>query len=287
MERVFKSWSGLASHFIAECFDLAKPFIEDDHAGLDPLVRFVAAQLFIDCHLSSESILLLIRQQKEWDADLIARSVMEGSFKFTYMLDGSDEEVKTKVHEYWNLLPRFYDIKHSERAKRFLDEIPNPDDPEWQPFRDLIIDDSEIASTRATFSRQERQALEERWSFTGICKTFAKSENSGLRQFAHLTHGYGMSSHLLHKDADGIGMVWERNGRDLERQTAVKLGHSARVVSDVCSFAQLRLFTLLHACHQPTLAIREIEKRYAGPLFSELTKANQKFTEVEYGKFKH
>jgi len=282
MERVFKSWSGLASHLIGECFDLAKPFIDSNHQELDPLVRFVAAQLFIDCHLSSESVLLLVREQKEWDADLISRAVMEGSLKLTYMLDGSAEEVKTKVHEYWNLLPQFSAIKHSERAKRFLEEVPNPENPEWKPFRDLIIDDSEISTTRATYSRQERKVLEEKWSFTGICKSFAKSGNDGLKAFVHLAHGYGMSSHLLHKDADGLGMVWERFGRDAERQAVVKLGHSARVVSDICTFALLRAFTLLRACSQPTQVLREIEARYAASLFAELAKAGQRFTEVEY-----
>lgn len=284
MEQALKSWAGLASHFIGECFDLAKPFIDSNFQGLDPLVRFVAAQLFIDCHLSSESVLLLVREQKEWDADLISRSVMEGSFKFTYMLDGSTEEIKAKVHEYWNLLPQFSTIKHSERAKRFLDEVPNPDSPEWKPFRDLVVDDSEISMIRVTYSRQERQVLEERWSFSGICKTFAAAENDGLRMLAHLVHGYGMSSHLLHKDADGIGMVWDRYQRDHERQTAVKLGHSARVVSDVSTFAKLRLFALMRACNAPTHSLSELEEKYAAPLFAELTKAGSTFTEVEYGK---
>ncbi len=283
MKQVFKSWAELASHLIGDCFDHAKPFIDNDYSGLDPLTRFVAAQLFIDCHLSSESILLLIREQKEWDADLIARAVMEGSLKFTYMLDGSTEEVRSKVNEYWELLPKFYAIRHSERAKRFLDEVSNSGNPEWQPFRDLIIDEAEILSARTLYTRQERQALEEKWSFTGICKTFSLSDNPGLKLFAHLAHGYGMSSHLLHKDADGIGMVWERYTRSPERQTAVKMGHTARLVSDVCTFAQLRLRSLLRACQQPTEITLEIEARYA-TLFVELTKANQTFNDIEYGK---
>lgn len=283
MERIFETWSGLASQFTGECFDLAKPFIDSEYQKLDPLVRFVTAQLFIDCHLSSESVLLLIRAQKEWDADLISRSVIEGSLKFVYMLDGSTDEVNVKAHEYWNLLPQFYTIRHSERAKRFLEDVPNPDSPEWQPFYDLIVDDSEIAYIRATFSRQVRQALEEKWSFSGICKSFAKSENSGLKMFTHLMHGYGMSSHLLHKDADGIGMVWERNRRDTNRQMAAKLGHSARVVSDICTFSKLRLFTLLRAYNMPTQALSKLEEKYADSLFSELTKANHRFTKVEYG----
>jgi len=283
VERIFRSWSGLASHFIGDCFDLAKRFIDNEYSGLNPLVRFVAAQLYIDCHLSSESILLLIRDQKEWDADLLARSVMEGSLKFTYMLQGTVADVERKADEYWNILPQFSAIKHSERAKRFLEEIPDPGNPNWEPFRELIMDESEISEIRSKYSRQERQALEEAWSFTGICRTFANSDESGLKLFAHLAHGYGMSSHLLHKDADGVGMVWDRYGRDPERQAAAKLGHSARIVSDVCTFAQLRLLSLLQVCQQPTDALRAIEERYTVPLFDELTKAGTKFTNVEYG----
>lgn len=66
MEQVLRSWAGLASHYIGRCFDHAKAYIDNDYAGLDPLVRFVVAQLYIDCHLSSESVLLLVLNQKEW-----------------------------------------------------------------------------------------------------------------------------------------------------------------------------------------------------------------------------
>lgn len=283
MERIFKSWSGLASHFIGECFDVSKPFIDDEYAGVAPLVRFVAAQLYIDCHLSSESILLLIHDQKEWDADLVARSVMEGSLKLTYMLQGEPHDIERKVDEYWNILPQFASIKHSERAGRFIHEVPDPDNPNWLPFKELILDESAIAAIRSKYSRQERKTLEESWSFTGICRTFAKSDDEGLKLFAHLAHGYGMSSHLIHKDADGIGMVWDRFRRDPERQTAVKLGHSARIVSDVCTFAKLRLYSLLRACKQPTDSIGTIEERYQELLFDELDKAGNQFTDIEYG----
>ena len=285
MEPIFSSWAGLASHFIGECFDCARPFIDDTYTGLDPLVRFVSAQLFIDCHLSSESVLLLVQAQKEWDADLISRAVMEGSLKFAYMLHGNSDEMKAKVEEYWNLLPQFFAIKRSERVKRVLEDLDNPDDPEWRPFRDIILNPAEIEQVRQRYPRQQRQMLEERWSFSGICRTFSQTKDAGLRMFVHLAHGYGMSSHLLHKDGDGIGMVWERYKRDPEQQAAVKLGHSARVVSDVCTFAKLRLLSLLRACeqHRPAELISKIEGRYEALLFAELAKASRHFTEVEYG----
>ena len=281
MESTVKLWAALASHFIGECFDAAKPTVEEGLSEINVLVGFVAAELFIDCHLSSESVLLLVQEQKEWDADIIARSVLEGSFKFTYMLHGTSDEIKAKVIEYWDVLPGFASIRHSERAKRILDDAP-PGYAETRTFQELILDEAEVAATRNTYSRQDRQALEEKWSFSGICKSFSKSEDSGLRLLAHLAHGYGMSSHLLHKDADGIGMVWERRRRNVERQTAVRLAHSARLVSDVCTFAKLRLMTLLRACQQPEGVLADLERRH-GPLFAQIQAANQHFRTVEYG----
>ncbi len=282
MERIVQSWASLASHYIGDCFDSAKPFADNEYAKVDSLIRFVATQLFLDCHLSSESVLILVGEQKEWDADLITRAVMEGSIKFVYMMDGDIVSIKSKVNEYWKLLPQFSAIKHSDRAKKFLDKIPNPG-VEWKPIQDLIIEDDEITAIRKVYSRQERQALEESWSFAGIRKYFTNANNDGLRQLVHLAHGYGMSSHLLHKDADGVGMVWERYTRDPDRQNAVKLGHSSRIVSDVCAFAKLRLFSLLRAYHQPTKVIEEIDHGYV-QLFEQLKNAYEHFNKTEYAE---
>jgi Family of unknown function (DUF5677) len=283
MEQTLKKWSQLSKKFNLECFHLAESLLNDDQIETDPLIAFVLAQLNIDCHLSSESVLLLISEQKEWEADLIARSVMEGTFKFTYMLDGNKEDIKTKVNEYWHLLPQFAVIKHSERAESFLSEVPNRDSPEWLPLQNLILDDSIISSIRNKYPRKERMALEEKWSFSGICKAFSKSENSGLTLFSKSIYSYGMSSHMVHKDADGIGMACERSQRSSDRLAAVQLGHSARLVSDICTYTQLRTFSLLRAYNQPLEAFKGIEENYSLTLFSELERANQAFTEIEYG----
>lgn len=282
MHPAIAAWTSQASHLIGECFDAAKPMLDEGYPGLPPLARFVCAQLFIDCNLSSESVLLLIREEKEWDADLIARSVMEGSFKFTYMLQGPLSEIEEKANEFWHVLPLFYEIRHGENVKKMFEHLPNPNAPEWRPLQDLRMDDEEVAAIRARYSRSARQALEEKWSFVGLCRNFAASDNPGLKAFAGLSHGYTMSSHLLHKDADGIGMVWERYRRSPDKQLAVRMGHSARIVSDVCSYAKLRLFCLLTACGESKDALSAIQSRYEH-LESALTAAIARFNEVEYG----
>ncbi|WP_369920425.1 hypothetical protein AB8E32_19880 [Marinomonas polaris] len=283
MERILSTWAGLSSHFIGECFDTAKPYLDQQFEGMDPYVRFVSAQLFIDCHLSSESSLILVRESKEWDADMINRSVMEGTIKYVFLMSGGASEVREKAFEYWEQLPNFSAIRHHDRALSFLNEVSNPDDPEWIPFKKLLLTQEEIDSLRNGTNKKDRSLLEQKWSFSEITKNFAQSESGGLKLLSHLAHGYGMSSHLIHKDGDGVGMVWERYGRNEIEQSAVKLGHCARIVSDACSFSKLRLFQLLRFCGQETDIIQDIEKRY-DLLFDELGKAGKNFAQVEYGQ---
>lgn len=272
----------LASNFIGMCFDQAKPLLDKDSIAVNPYVRFVSTQLFINCHLTSESVLILIQEDKVWDADILIRSVAEGSFKYVYMLMGDEEEIIEKVKEYWDILPLFSDIKHSNIAKDVLEAVQDPVDPHWNPFRELIRDDNTVEQIRKNYSRTQRNKLNEKWSFAGISRYFSNSKDERLKHLANLVHGYGMSSHSLHKDAIGVGVVWERFQREPERQNAAKIGHSARVVSDVCAFAKLRLFFLLKLCKKELTSIGEIEKQYEA-LFSELSKAGSYFTDVEYG----
>jgi len=250
---------------------------------MDPYVRFVSAQLFIDCHLSSESSLILVREAKEWDADMIIRSVMEGTIKYAFLMSGEASEVRQKAFEYWEQLPNFSAIRHHDRALAFLNEVANPDDPEWLPFKKLLLTQEEIDYLRNGTNKKDRNLLEQKWSFSEITKNFSQSESGGLKLLSHLAHGYGMSSHLIHKDGDGVGMVWERYGRNEREQSAVKLAHCARIVSDVCSFSKLRLFQLLRFCGQETDIIQDIENRY-DLLFDELGKAGKNFTDVEFGQ---
>ena len=238
---ILKTWSGLSSHFIGECYDIAAPFLDKNHHDLDPFVRFVSSQLFIDCHLSSESSLLLIQSGKEWDSEIINRSIMEGTVKYVYLLFGSTERVKEKAYEYWHILPDYSSVKRHERLKSFLNSVENSDSDEWIPFQKLLLAEDEIESYRRGTNRKERKSLEQQWSVFGITSHLLKVDRDKLGVLVHLAHNYGMSSHLIHKDGDGVGMVWERYQRTKEDQIAVKLAHCARIVSDICSFSQLRL----------------------------------------------
>lgn len=279
---IFRSWAGLASHFIGSCFDVASPYLDQEYKEINPLVRFVSSQIFMDCHLTSESILILLMEGKEWDAEILCRSILEGSFKYIYMLLGSHKDVVEKVEEYWFILPMFSEIKRSERASFLLSKLEGTEkDKEWEALREQIIDDVQINMIRNKYNRKQRKAMEEHWSFSSIYKYFKDSEQAQLIFLSGLTYNYGVSSHLLHKDADGIGMVWERRGREHDRREAVTLGHVARIISDICTTTKLRLFYLLQYCGKDMECIDELDKQYA-ILFEQLDNAAKHFNKVEY-----
>ena len=99
----------------------------------------------------------------------------------------------------------------------------------------------------------------------------------------HLAHNYGMSSHLIHKDGDGVAMSWERYQREPQQKKAVTMGHIARLTSDVCSLAKFRTARLLNACNKQKSFIKDVESRYQW-LENSLKKAGAHFIKTEYSK---
>ncbi|MDI3325395.1 DUF5677 domain-containing protein [Pontibacterium granulatum] len=282
MKYQLEKWTSLASHFIGEHFDNCKALLDKDYDGLHPQVRFVSTQLYLSCHFSSESSLILLREGREWDADIISRSVIEGTVKYIYMLQGNDGEKLTRSIEYWERLPNYAAIKRSSRAESFLLDIEESDSLEWQAIRDLVLSDSEIEAYRAGSNTKERKLLEQKWSFSQIIKNYANDSEEGLEYLAHLAHDYGMSSHLIHKDGDGVGMIWERSQREAERLNAVKIAHIAKSISDLCTFSEIRSIYLHKSCNLDYSFVRALKDSYHA-LFLELQQATESFVEKEYG----
>lgn len=281
MDGSIRRWASMATQYVGVCWDAAMASM-DDRSPMDSYVRLVSSRLFIGCHISSESALLLAGESREWDADILNRSVMEGTLKLVYMLLGTKEEVRQKAFEYWEILPNNGAARHSERAKALLDDVPDSESPQWDAMRELLLSNDEVEELRAGSNRQERSQLEQRWSFSGIAQYLATHEITAYRGLAHLAHGYGMSSHLLHKDSDGVGMIWERMTRPHQRQRAVALGHLSRVIEDICCFADLRAWVMLKYCGIDTSHLRKTREDFT-ELFSELEVALRNFTDIEYG----
>lgn len=281
MDDKLKQLTALASHFIGEHFDHCKPLLDQDYQGMHPVVRFVSTQLYLSCQFSTESSLLLLRHGQEWDSEIINRSIIEGVVKYIFMLQGTEDETIEKVKEYWEILPNYSAVKRSDRVSSLLKTVNSDELPNWKSIDDLKLEDSDIASIREGTNKQQRKSLEQKWSFSNIIQGFSKSGDERLMPLVHLAYNFGMSSHLIHKDGDGVSMIWERCTRDIERQESVKLAHIARAISDLCSFAEARTVILHQHCNTEYDFIDKLRDSYS-PLFSELKDLLKEFNKVEY-----
>lgn len=284
---VVAGWAAQASHLIGDYFDICKPFTDKDYQGLNPLVRFVTAQLYIACHLTSESTLLLVQLDKAWDADILCRSIIEGTAKYAYILQGDDEEIWIeRANEYWHIHPEIMLKKDCDRAEELKEQFPKGgliDDEVLEPLNEMISLRSSRSGYWASISKQERKKLDGRWSVGGIIEHFNNaygSSNNPLRGFFYY---YGNSCHLSHMDGIGIANIWDRYRRDQNRRAAVTFAHHSRIVGDVATYAKIRALELLRACGAQTDDVFRAEGKYE-TLFRELNTAYRQFHAVEYGK---
>ena len=172
-----------------------------EHTAADAQWRFIVDELFISCHTASESALLLIRNDRLWDAEIIIRSVSEGTIRLCNLCEGEEHERMDKAKEYWDVIPELNRIKRHDRLSAILAMVEDPSAPEWQPFRDLLMQQADIDAIRSLFPGPQRKQIEHRWSFNELLRSLAASKMTSLKYdvIGALTYGYGMSSHLTTK----------------------------------------------------------------------------------------
>jgi len=189
---------------------------------------------------ASESAVLLVAYVQLWDAEILARSVTEGSLKFAYLLQGQ-ATFKDRHREYSEDLFRIALFKDHKKASDLLATLPNPEAPEWKPIRDRLLADKELVDVAQAHPAPQRRALETRWGFTGLVSQLAGSNDPAFEGFRGFTHGYSNASHIHHVDYIGALMPMDRDNRSPERRDLALLVHGYRLVSEVIAMFQLRL----------------------------------------------
>jgi hypothetical protein len=72
-------------------------------------------------------------------------------------------------------------------------------------YSPLLLPESLEAELREKWPRKKRQEVEKRWSFTEIVNEISlKYKGTPLENIVALSHGYRMSSHVMHGDETGI-----------------------------------------------------------------------------------
>lgn len=233
-----RDWSERSLFLLRELLPLMAPVGKFD--GWTPEQRLTIGALLAASARSSESVLLLCAYGQLWDAEVVLRSVFEGSLKFVYILQNA-EEFERRYGQYSDDLFQIAQLKDHQKADELLNAVPDLSAKQWRGVRERLLSDSEQADLKSRYGRSVRRALETQWGFTGVMTTLARSSDALFAGFAALAYGYSLASHIQHADYLGVSIALERDFRSAERRDTLHLAHLARLISDVFACLHIRL----------------------------------------------
>jgi hypothetical protein len=241
-----------------------------------PLILLLSA-----CLGNSQTVLYLVMGLRLWEADIIMRSVFEGTVKFAYMVE-NQATLAERCIEYCDVLPTISQLRWHGKALESLKALGDDGSVSQQPLRDMVLPDEEIQAIRTKYPRDVRQKIEARWGFTELVTALSKPGGAFGPVGRSALHGYMVSSHLAHMSHEGVDMPMERDTREQGRREAITLAHASRLVSDCFELAFLRSACIRRFLDRPVDDLFEIRKRHE-PLLRELHDASDEFGKAEYG----
>lgn len=195
-----RDWAEQALFLMREMLPLMQPVL--GHKGwafedADPLRMLASATA-----RTSESLLLLVAYGQLWDAEVLGRSVLEGTLKFAFILQSQEDLIK-RLREYSHDLFYIGLLKESGKAESLLAALSDRESMQWKPIRDLVLNPDEAAEYRARYPKQEMRRLETKWGFTGMISQLVSSGDPLFADFAGFAHQYSGASHVQHASYAG------------------------------------------------------------------------------------
>lgn len=243
MEQVLsvgREWSQRALFTLREMLPLMGPVAT--FPGFDDGQRYTLGLLLTAVARSSESVILLTAYGQLWDAEMVLRSVVEGTLKFAFLLE-SPTEFANRHTEFADSLFDLALLKDHQKAKDFLEGASDPDAPAWRPIRDRVLDDGEFQRIRGRYDKAQQRELEGRWGFTTLLNGLSKRRGAAFKELSGLAWSYSLMSHLQHADYIGVRLPMDRDTRSDDRRDSIHLAHHARLLNDALT-AQLNRLTV-------------------------------------------
>jgi hypothetical protein len=233
------------------------------------------------CLGSTGTVLHLAEVLRLWDAELVLRSVIEGSVKFAYLLE-KRETFTARCIEYCDALPAIGWLRRHARAQDSLNALSGDEDRDERPFRDLLLSDEDLTDLRAAYPRRMRSDIERRWGFTALVEAVAKQGGAIGPMARALLHGYSVASDLQHMSHIGTELPLERDMRPDDRRHAIELAHAAKLISDCYHFTVFRVIVILRFLGRSFGELSQVKAKYE-PLMDELKRLEKDWEALEYG----
>lgn len=274
-----KRWAEKGLFLMRELLPLMAPV--GTYKGWDQEEQDSIGKLLSASARSTESALLLIAYGQLWDAEVLIRSVFEGTLKFAYLIQSQDT-FKDRYREFACEQPEIFALQDDRKARQLLDAIKDPEAGSWRPIRDMVLPDIKREELASSYSKTYRRQMDMKWGYGGMLNSLSNSGDTLFTNFTGLSYGYSVASHIHHADFIGISVPLERDRRSSETRDAIHLAHLARLISDCFSCFQIRLFSGYRFVGGDTKKV-EYARTHINNFFTELKPAQKEWSDMEYG----
>ncbi len=218
-------------------FGLA-PFYKSE-ANLDEFNQIVLTELFTQLYSTGESILMLTSLGAIWEADILLRTLFEGTIKYIFMMQDCLEKKSDLIEEYYCIVPEMQKISDHEKAAEAIN-IFKSIGIDKHPFQLSLLNDEELEELKEKHSKNRIRELSQKWSYKNILKKLVEKDNK-YNVLATTLYTYSFSSHLIHYDGKCLK---ERAGalinNAVKNDKSLDLAHLLRIISNVVSLGVLR-----------------------------------------------
>jgi len=232
------SHSDKAMYLLRELMVSLAPYYKEK-ANISKFNQFVTIQLFSSLYATSESVLLLVREYSLFEADILLRTVIEGSVKYIYLMTGNLETDSEIIKEYYNIIPEMQKISEHRKAIEAVDLFKLYSNKK-HPFEASILPEEEFNSLQEKYPNKIRKSLEQKWGFGTLLKEII-NYNKEYESLVGLYYAYNLSSHLIHQDGECVKMRYVGMRKNaIENNYEFDQAHAVRIISNILSMGVIR-----------------------------------------------
>lgn len=205
------------------------------------LLQDVTVPLFTSLHMTSESILILLENQAVFDADVLLRTVMEGTIKYCYLMTGNQEERTKKYFEYKTILPSANKVKDHWKAEEAIKKLKKFSSNDIRPFELSLLSDDELININEEFSRKFVKQVKGNWEFFSMLSDLIIYHPEYEAQLG-MNYTYSLTSHFAHFDWESISMKKSAmiQAAHIDSPKA-DIAHALRIMSNILSLEMFRV----------------------------------------------
>lgn len=234
-------------------FSLSPLYKKEFGSGQDIMIP-----LFTTLHSTSESILVLLLNQAIFDADVLLRTVMEGTIKYCYLMTGDAQEKIHKYEEYHNQITDIDRLIDHQKAIETIGILREFSTNSTVPFELSILSDEEVQKLKQEYPSKIRKELKQKWNYQNLLRNLAEAHEEYKAQLG-TSSTYSLTSHLIHYDWTGVSMR-QAQISDAATKSAVvfDIAHAVRIISNVLSFYIFRVTEYLRGNQYSSIKATEL-----------------------------